>query len=105
MTTSCEKNTLHALDVAAAIDEHHEELFAKGYLTQAEDQMLAEQLRMAENEFHQTRTRNFESVKAEGKNLKSMAEKLGSTASMEVGTTEMEEGNRWCIWCWACFYM
>jgi tRNA A37 threonylcarbamoyladenosine modification protein TsaB len=35
MTTSCEKNTLHALDVAAAIDEHREELFAKRYLTQA----------------------------------------------------------------------
>jgi hypothetical protein len=105
MTTLCEKNILHALDVAPVIDEHREELLAKGYLTQADDQMLAEQLRMAENEFHQTRCRNFESAKAEWMNLKSMAEKQGSTASMEEDTTEMEEGNRWWIWCWACFYM
>jgi hypothetical protein len=39
--------------------------------------MLAEQLRMAKNEFHQTRTQNFESAKVGGKNLKSVAEKQG----------------------------
>jgi len=65
--------------------------------------MLTEQLQEAEDEFHKTRSRNFEFAKAEEKNPKSIAEKQGSTASMEVGATEMEEGRRWCIWCWAYF--
>ena len=105
MTTSCEENILQVLDVAAAIDEHREELFAKGDLTQADDQMLAAQLQEVQDEFHKIRSRNFELAKDEEKNLKSIAQKQGRTASMGVGMTEMEEGNIWCIWCWSCFYM
>jgi hypothetical protein len=67
--------------------------------------MLTAQLQEVQEKFHKIRSRNFEFAKAEEKNLKSMAEQQGSTASMEVGTTEIVEGDRWCIWCWSCFYM
>jgi hypothetical protein len=105
MTTSYEKNILHALDAAAAIDEHRKELFGKGELTQADDQMLTAQLQEVQQKFHEIRSRNFEFVKAEERNLKSMSEKRGGAASIEAGATELKEGNRWCTWCWSCFYM
>ena len=51
--------------------------------------MLTEQLQEAEDEFHKTRSRNFEFAKAEEKNLKRMAAKKGNAASIEAGTTKM----------------
>jgi hypothetical protein len=105
MTTSYEKHILHALEVAAAIDEHRKELFAKGGLTPADDHMLTAQLQEVQQKFHAIRSQNFEFAKAEEKNLKSMAENRGGAVSIEAGMTEIEEGDRWCIWCWSCFSM
>ena len=104
VATSCEENILHILDVAAAIEEHRKQLSAKGYLTQAGDQMLTAQLQMAQNEFHQTRRQNFERIKTEEKNLKSMAEKEGSVASTESCRTEINKENSCWIWFWSCCF-